>query len=120
MIALLFMNKKKERRSKIGNKKLFATYRRKLSQINKEPFHEEKSLRVQGSKQRCKEGNTRILLHVKHASSRYEILVSSPDNNVFVICLSVDLLINAKLLFVTGVKSSKRNYLCNRSCRLHI
>ena len=61
MIALLFMNKKKERRSKIGNKKLFATHRKKLSQINKEPFHEEKELestRKQTKKQISKHQDT--------------------------------------------------------------
>ena len=45
----------------------------------------------------------------KQASSRYEkILISIPDTDVFVICLSVDLFTDANLLLLTGVKNSKR------------
>ena len=35
-------------------------------------------------------------------------MISSPDTNVFVICLSVDLFTDANLLLLTGVKNSKR------------
>ena len=50
-----------------------------------------------------------MVLHAKHASLNYEkILISSPDTDVFVICLSVHLLIDANVFFLTGVKSSRR------------
>ena len=50
-----------------------------------------------------------MLLHPKHASSDVgKILISSPDTDVFIICFSVHLLIDAELFFLIGVKSSRR------------
>ena len=51
----------------------------------------------------------RMLLHAKHASANYsKILISSPDTDVFIICLSVHMAITANLFFLTGVKNSRR------------
>ena len=50
-----------------------------------------------------------MLFHAKHASPNYsKILFSSPDTDVFIICLSVHMAITANLFFLTGVKNSRR------------
>ena len=55
------------------------------------------------------EADTRMVLHAKHASeSSSKILISSPDTDVFVICLGMQHIINANLFFLTGVKNSRR------------
>ena len=50
-----------------------------------------------------------MLFHAKHASHNYsKILFSSPDTDVFIICLSVHMAITANLFFLTGVRNSRR------------
>ena len=55
------------------------------------------------------EADTRMVLHAKHASqTSQQVLISSPDTDVFVICLGMQHLINANMFFLTGVKNSRR------------
>ena len=50
-----------------------------------------------------------MLFHAKHASANYfKILISSPETDVFIICLSVHMAITANLFFLTGVENSRR------------
>ena len=50
-----------------------------------------------------------MLLHAKHPSTDYtKILISSPDTDVFIICLASHTNINARLYFLTGVKNARR------------
>ena len=50
-----------------------------------------------------------MLLHAKHASLTYpKVLISSPDTDVHIICLSVHTRIAVNLYFLTDVKSSRR------------
>ena len=76
------------------NGKKIICNRWKVYQNNNETFHEETE-----PESHHEEAETRMLLQAKHASSSYEILISSPDTDAFVICLSVDLLIDANLFF---------------------
>ena len=47
-----------------------------------------------------------MLFHAKHASANYfKILISSPETDVFIICLSVHMAI---LFFFTGAKNSRK------------
>ena len=50
-----------------------------------------------------------MMLHTQHASQHFQkIFISSPDTDVFVICLSFQLVINANLYFLRGVRNSRR------------
>ena len=50
-----------------------------------------------------------MLLHAQHASQQYQkILISSPDTDVFIICLSFQPSFGADLYFLTGVKNTRR------------
>ena len=50
-----------------------------------------------------------MVLHANHASSDSNLIViSSPDTNVFVICLAFQHIINSDIFFLTGVKNSRR------------
>ena len=50
-----------------------------------------------------------MLFHAKHASANYfKILISSPETDVFIICLSVHMEITANLFFFTGAKNSRK------------
>ena len=50
-----------------------------------------------------------MMLHARHASSCYnKILIASPDTDVFVIILSLRSMIVADILFLTGVKRTRR------------
>jgi hypothetical protein len=60
---------------------------------------------------RCdhEEADTRMLVHANHASLFYRnILIKSPDTDVFVIALNASLEIHANLLFETGVGTARR------------
>ena len=92
--------KKKEHRSKILHKDLFVTDGSRTYIVNSQEVREEVQL-----ESNHEEADTRMLLHAKHASSNdIKILISSPNTDVFIICLSVHLLIDAELFFLTGVK----------------
>ena len=53
------------------------------------------------------EADTRIILHALHASPSYQnIVINSPDTDVFMIALSTD--IDADLFFMTGKKNCRR------------
>ena len=50
-----------------------------------------------------------MLLHAKHASAEYsKVLISSPDTDVFIICLAAHINIEARLYFLTGIKNARR------------
>ena len=50
-----------------------------------------------------------MVLHANHASSDSNpIVISSPDTDVFVICLAFQHIINSDIFFLTGVKNSRR------------
>ena len=56
-----------------------------------------------------KKADTRLLLHAKHASQTYEnIVISTPDTDVFMIALAKSLDINAELYILTGTKNARR------------
>ena len=51
-----------------------------------------------------------MILHEKHASNSYDrILITSPDIDVFVLCVSLQNYIDKRIYFLTGVKNSRRN-----------
>ncbi|CAB4017001.1 Hypothetical predicted protein [Paramuricea clavata] len=54
------------------------------------------------------EADTRMLLHASHATRYNNVLVRSPDTDVFVLLLHFSLTIPAKLYFLTGVKDRTR------------
>ena len=55
------------------------------------------------------EADTRMLLHAQHASSTHEqVVLSTPDTDVFIIALSKLHKINAKLFMLTGVGEKRR------------
>ena len=91
-------------RSKLFHKDLFVTDGSRTFIVNSQEVRDEVQL-----ESNHEEADTRMLLHAKHASSNVgKILISSPDTDVFIICLSVHLLIDAELFFLTRVKSSRR------------
>ena len=95
---------KLEYRVKIGQKRFYVTNRADVFKINEAEIFQE--LELQSNHE---EADTRMLFHAKHASANYsKILISSPDTDVFIICLSVHMAITANLFFFTGVKNSRR------------
>ncbi|MCH2406132.1 MAG: hypothetical protein MK200_08070 [Nitrosopumilus sp.] len=55
------------------------------------------------------EADTRLLLHAQHASSHYnDVIIYTPDTDVFVIALAFKHSISANLYIKTGVKKAKR------------
>ena len=55
------------------------------------------------------EADTRMILHAKHAySTCSKVIISSPDTDYFVICLSMHQVIHGNLYFLTGVKNNRR------------
>ena len=51
---------------------------------------------------------TRMLLHASHATRYNNVLVRSPDTDVFVLLVHFSLTIPSKLYFLTGVKNRTR------------
>ena len=99
-----FSWKKPEYRSQIGHKPFYVTDASSVYKTNEEGVCQQEELQSN-----LEEADTRMLLHAQHASLNYsKILISSPDTDVFVICLSVHLLISANLFSLTGVKNSRR------------
>ena len=55
------------------------------------------------------EADTRLLLHAKHASQNHsDIIIKSPDPDVFVLCVAKANEITGNLLFETGAKERNR------------
>ena len=55
------------------------------------------------------EADTRLLLHTKHASLTYhDVVISSPDTDVFIIALSEQFGIDANVFMLTGTGEKKR------------
>jgi len=55
------------------------------------------------------EADTRLILHAKHASlTHHDIIISSPDTDVFVIALSQLGIIDANIFMMTGTGDKKR------------
>ena len=95
---------KPEYHVKIGQKPFYVTNRADVFKINETEICQE--LELQSNHE---EADTRMLFHAEHASTNYsKILISSPDTDVFIICLSVHMAITANLFFLTGVKNSRR------------
>ena len=62
-----------------------------------------------------KEANTRMLLHASHAFQSYEnVLIKTPDTDVFIISLYFCLNFSCRLFFETGVKDKARVINVNR------
>ena len=96
--------KEPENLAVIGSKSLFVTDGKKVFNIKDQTVMEIPEL-----ESNHEEADTRMVLHAQHASQQYErIVISSPDTDVFVICLSFNPIINADLYFLTGVKNSRR------------
>ena len=77
--------KNAENRPKIGRKSFYVTTQSDVAKINNTVVE-----RVSQLHSNHKEADTQILLHAKHASLNYAtVLISSPDADVFIICLSV-------------------------------
>ena len=96
--------KNAESRLKIGQKPFYVTSRSDVYKINDAVV--ERVLQLQSNHE---EADTRMLLYAKQTSLTYpKVLISSPDTDVFIICLSVHTRIAANLYFLTGVKSSRR------------
>ena len=72
----------------------------------------------------CKqeETDTRIFLHCKHASARFrEVIIHTPDTDVFVLALGFARLLNCELFIKTGVKDKNINISISRIIRpLHL
>ena len=55
------------------------------------------------------EADTRMIAHARHASQSYpNVIVKSPDADVFVIALNSCLGINANMFFETGIRNARR------------
>ena len=51
----------------------------------------------------------RMMLHAQHASQHFQkILISGPDTDVFIVCLSFQPVIDVNLYFLTGARNSRR------------
>jgi len=99
--------KNAENRRKIGQKPFYVTSRSDVYKIDDTVV--ERVLELQSNQE---EADTRMLLHAKHASLTYpKVLISSPDTDVFIICLSVHTTIAAQLYFLRGVKSKVADYI---------
>jgi len=88
----------------LGSTTLYATHLQEVFRITKnttEKIHELTS--------NHQEADTRILLHARHASLSYEeIVVSTPDTDVFLIMLSLISDMNIRLYMLTGTGSKRR------------
>ena len=65
-----------------------------------------------------KEADTRMVLHAAYVSFTYEdIVISTPDTDVFMIALAKLGEIDANLFFLTGTKDKRRIVYLNALCR---
>ena len=96
--------KNAESQLKIGQKPFYVPSRLNVYKINNAVI--KRVLQLQSNHE---ETDTQILPHAKHASLIYsKVLISSPDTDVFIICLSVNTRIAANLYFLSGFKSYRR------------
>ena len=102
---IIFEWKKREYRSKILHKDLFLTDASRTFIINSQGVREE--VQLESKTQTRDMRQTRECCYTQSMQARM-FLISSPDTDVFIICLSVHLLIDAEIFFLTGVKSSRR------------
>ena len=88
----------------IGDKTLFVTVDHQAIKINAYSHHIVPELESDHE-----EGDTRMLLHANHASSTYRnIVISTPDTDVFMIALANLNEINSNVYFLTGTKEKRR------------
>ena len=96
--------KKEEYRNKLASKNLYITDGECVYKLTADAC-----LVVDELRSNHEEADTRMVLHANHASqTSNQILISSPDTDVFVICLGMQHMINASVFFLTGVKNSRR------------
>ena len=77
--------KKENYRLTIGSKSIFVTDGEKVFKIN-----EDTVIAIPKLQSKREEADTRMMLHAQHASQHFQkILISSPDTDVFIICLSI-------------------------------
>ena len=95
--------KKENYRLTIGSKSIFVTD----GEVFK--IKEDTVIAIPELKSNHEVADTRLMLHAQHASQHFQrILISSPDTDVFVICLSFQPVINTNFYFLTGVRNSRR------------
>ena len=95
--------KKENYRLTIGSKSIFVTD----GEVFK--IKEDTVIAIPELKSNHEVADTRMMLHAQHASQHFQrILISSPDTDVLVICLSFQPVINTNFYFLTGVRNSRR------------
>ena len=96
--------KKENYRLTIGSKSIFVTDGEKVFKIN-----EDAVIAIPELESNHEDADTRMMLHAQHASQHFQkILISIPETNVFIICLSFQLVTNTNLYFITGVRNSRQ------------
>ena len=96
--------KKENYRLTIGSKSIFATDGEKVFKIN-----EDTVIAIPELESNREDADTRMMLHAQHASQHFQkILISIPETNVFIICLSFQPVTNTNLYFITGVRNSRQ------------
>ena len=96
--------RKEEYRNKIRQKDLYVTDGVEVIKLSSTAI-----TTIQELNSNHEEADTRMVLHATHASSDSNpIVISSPDTDVFVICLVFQHIINLDIFFLTGVKNSRR------------
>ena len=94
--------KKENYRLSIGSKSIFVTDGEKVFKIN-----EDTVIAIPESESNHDGADTRMMLHAQHASQHFQkILISIPETNVFIICLSFQPVTDTNLYFITGIKST--------------
>ena len=96
--------KKENYRLAMGIKSIFVTDGERVFKINKDTV-----IAITELESNHEEADTRMNLHAQHASQHFQkILISSPDTDVFIICLLFQPVIDANLYFFTGVRNSRQ------------
>ena len=88
----------------IGSKNIFVTHGEKVFKVN-----EDIVIAIPELDSNHEEADTRIILHTQHANQHFQrILISSPNTDVFINCISFQRIVDANLYFLTGVRNSRR------------
>ena len=96
--------KKENYRLTIGSNSIFVTDGEKVFKVN-----EDIVIAIPESESNHEEADTRIMLQTQRASQHFQrILISSPDTDVFINCISFQPIVDANLYFLTGVRNSRR------------
>ena len=98
-----FVTEWKRDQSAIGDKTIFVTNNRFAYKLTTDSYQ-----MVEELESDHEEADTRMLLHAKHASLTHERIISTPDNDVFVIALAKLADIEARLYMLTGTKDKRR------------